>query len=105
MTCLSTAQLLRLYTHIRIPDRIYYPSCYSSTGEEVFHHYIVYNRVDESRLKTSRNYFGGDPCGFTYSIRISTDHIYAPFYHKITGGSMRIGYPSFSLFVIPSGPD
>jgi hypothetical protein len=98
MTGLSSAQLHRLYIHLRVPDHLSYVHRYSFIGEEAFLHYMVFNRMGETKLKMSRNYFGGDPRRFTYSIRLMTDHIYDTFYHKISGDSMRYWIPSIPDF-------
>ena len=98
LTGLSTSQLQRLFNHLRIPDHLTSEGRYSFTGEESFLHYIVYNRLGESKLKMSQNYFGGDSRRFTYSIRLITNHIYNTFYHKISGDSMAIWIPRISAF-------
>jgi len=90
MTGLSKDQLRRLYRQLRIPDQIRYERRYTFSGEECFLHYMVFNRIGETKLRMSRNYFGGDPRRFTYSIRLITRHIYNNFYHKISGDSMRM---------------
>ena len=41
----------------------------------------------------SRNYFGGDPRRFTYSVRMITEHSYKTFYHEISGDSMHMWMP------------
>ena len=38
----------------------------------------------------SRNYFGGDPRRFTYSIRMINEHLYKTFYHKIFEFNMQL---------------
>ena len=98
MIGLSSAQLLRLYPHLRVLDRLSHAGRYSFTGEEAFLHYIVYNQMGEKKLKMSCNYSGGDPRRFTYSIRLMTNHIYETFYYKISGDSMRYWIPSVPSF-------
>ena len=98
MTGLSVAQLRKLYVHLRIPDVLRYQRRYTFTGKECFLHYIVFNRIGETKLRMSSNYFGGDPRRFTYSIRIMTNQIYNILYHKITGESMRIWLPQIDDF-------
>ena len=98
MTGLSKQQLHRLHRQLRIPEDLRYERRYVFKGEECFLHYMVFNRVGETKLRMSRNYFGGDPRRFTYSIRIMTRHIYNNFYHKISGDSMRIWMPQIKNF-------
>ena len=90
MTGLSKTQLRRLYRQLRITEEIRYERRYIFGGDECFLHYLVFNRIGETKLRMSRNYFGGDPRRFTYSIRLVTRHIYQHFYHKISGDSMRM---------------
>ena len=59
---------------------------------------MVFNRIGETKLRMSRNYFGGDPRRFTYSIRLMTRHIYNNFYHKISGDSMRMWMSQIKIF-------
>ena len=76
MTGLSLEQLRRLYVQLRIPDILHYQRRYTFGGEECFLHYLVFNRIGETKLRMSTNYFGGDPRRFTYSIRIMNQHLY-----------------------------
>ena len=78
-----------LFVHLRIPDSWCYLDPHHFTDEELFLHFMVYLRIGETKLRMSTNYFGGDPRGFTYSIRLMTEHLYTNFYHKISGDSMR----------------
>ena len=98
MTGLSVAQLQKLHLHLRIPDVLRYPGRHRFTGEECFLHYLLFNRIGETRLRMSNNYFGGDPRRFTYSIRLMNEHLYKTFYHKITGDSMRMWLPKMDDF-------
>ena len=98
MTGLSTGQLTRLSVQLRIPAYFLYEGRRRFTGEECLLHYLVFNRIGETKLRMSRNYFGGDPRRFTYSIRIMTNHLYDTFYHKITGDSMRMWLPQINSF-------
>ena len=98
MTGLYVAQLRKTYDHLRIPDVMSYQQRHRFTGEDFFLHYLEFNRIGETKLRMSNNYFGGDPRRFTYSIRIMTNHIYNTFYHKITGGSMRLWLPQIDDF-------
>ena len=98
MTGLSLGQLRRLYIHLRIPDVMRYQRRHTFTGEECFLHYLVFNRIGETKLRMSSNYFGGDPRRFTYSIRIMNEYLYTTFYHKITGDSMRMWLPQINEF-------
>ena len=98
ITGLSTAQLTKLYTHLRIPDRLSYQHRYVFAGEEAFLHYIICNRLGETKIKMSWNYSGEDPRRFTYSIQLITDHIYINFYHRISGDSMREWVPHIPSF-------
>ena len=66
MTGLSVAQLQKLYLHLRIPDVMHFPYRHTFTGEECFLHYMLFNRIGETRLRMSSNYFGGDLRRFTY---------------------------------------
>ena len=79
LTGISMHQLELLYKHLSFPDKISEPNHYQFCGEEAFLHYMVYNRLGESKLKMSQNYFGGDPRRFTYSIFLITNHIYNTF--------------------------
>ena len=90
MTGLSVAQLRNLYDHFRIEDEFVYRRRYFFTGKEYLLHYLVFNRTGEGKLWLSRSHFGGDPCHFTYSIRMMTTHLYNTFYNKISGDSMRM---------------
>ena len=98
MTGLSRSQLRTLFIHLRIPDMLSYEFRYRFTGEECLLHYLLFNRIGETKLRMSTNYFGGDPRRFTYSIRIMTRHIYNTFYHKISGDSMRMWMPYVDSF-------
>ena len=98
MTGLSKEQLRRLYRQLRIPEQIRYERRDIFGGEECFLHYLVFNRIGETKSRMSRNYFGSDPRRFTYSIRIMTRHIYQSFYHKISGDSMRMWMPEVKNF-------
>ena len=98
MTGLSTGQLTRLSLQLRIPGYFLYEGRRRFKGEECLLHYLVFNRIGETKLRMSRNYFGGDPRRFTYSIRIMTNHLYGTFYHKISGDSMRIWMPHINSF-------
>ena len=64
----------------------------------MFLHYLVFNRIGETKLRMSRNYFGGNPRRFTYSIRLMTRHIYQNVYHKISGDSMRMWIPEVKKY-------
>ena len=55
ITGLSTAQLERLFKHLRIPDFVSYQGRCRFSGEEAFLHYIVYNRLGDSKIKMSQN--------------------------------------------------
>ena len=98
MTGLSLEQLRRLYVQLRIPDILHYQRRYTFGGEECFLHYLVFNRIGETKLRMSSNYFGGDPRRFTYSIRIMNQHLYYTFYNKISGDSMRMWVPHINDF-------
>ena len=98
LTGLSTIQLTRLCAHLRLPECFRYGQRHRFTGEECLLHYLVFNRIGESKLLMSRNYFGGDPRRFTYSIRIMNNHLYDNFYHKISGDSMRMWIPHVDSF-------
>ena len=98
MTGLSSIQLARLCAHLRLPEFFCYERRHRFTGEECLLHYLVFNRRGESKLLLSRNYFGGDPRRFTYSIRMMTNHLYDNFYHKISGDSMRMWIPHIDSF-------
>ena len=52
------------------------------------HVLFIFNRIGETKVRMSSNYFGGDPRRFIYSIRLMTDHLYDTFYQKISGDSM-----------------
>ena len=90
LTGFSFHQLQLLFKHLRIPEILRERDRYKFRGEEAFMHYMVYNRLGETKLRMSQNYFGGDPRRFTYSIRLISKHIYTTFYHKISGDSMRM---------------
>ena len=99
MTGLSLAQLRKMFLHFRIPEHfIYEPRRLRFTGEESFLHYLVFNRIGETKLRMSKNYFGGDPRRFTYSIRLMNNHLYDKFYHKVSGDSMRLWVPYINSF-------
>ena len=98
MTGLSLEQLRRLYVQLRIPDVLHYQRRYTFGGEECFLHYLVFNRIGETKLRMSSNYYGGDPRRFTYSIRIMNQHLYYTFYNKISGDSMRMWVPHINDF-------
>ena len=51
---------------------------------------MLYNRLGETKLRMSHNYFVGDSRRFTYSIYLMGKHIHETFYHKISGDSMRM---------------
>ena len=88
LTGFSFNQLELLFKHLRIPETLSEPLCYKFGVEEAFIHYMVYNRLGETKLRMSQNYFGGDPRRFTYGIRLICKHIYKTLYHKISGDSM-----------------
>ena len=98
LTGLSSNQLKRLSRQLCLPRHFRWRVRYRFTGEECLLHYLVFNRVGETKLRLSRNYFGGDPRRFTYSIRIMTNHIYDNFYHKISGDSLRQWVPDITGF-------
>ena len=98
LTGLSTAQLKRLAKQLRLPTIFCWHRRHQFLGEECLLHYLVFNRSGETKLRLSRNYFGGDPRRFSYSIRIMTNHIYENFYHKISGDSMRQWIPYIDQF-------
>ena len=88
MTGLSTNQLKKLFVHLRIPDIMSWKRRYCFTGQATFLHFMLYIRTGGTKSRMSTN-FGVDPRRFTYSIRLTIDHIYDNFYHKISGDSMR----------------
>ena len=90
ITGLYVNQLQRLYYQSRIPDSISYRNRYRFTGEEAFIHYMVFNCLIDTKLKSSQNYFGGDPRRFTYSIRLVRIYFYKRFYHKVRGDSVMM---------------
>ena len=98
MTRLSVAQLHKLYVHLRIPGVLSYQEIHRFTSEECFFYYLVVNRIGETKLRMSSNYFGEYPRRLTYSIRIVTKYIYNTFYHKITRDSMRLWIPQIDEF-------
>ena len=62
MTLFSLSQLYALLLHLRIPEEI----CDDVSerryiGEEAFLHYLVYIRLEVTKLQLSLYYFGGDP--------------------------------------------
>ena len=59
LTGLSQNQLMILFIHLRIPDTWCYMDRHRFTGEESFLHFMVYLRIEETKLRMSTNYFGG----------------------------------------------
>ena len=98
VTGFSISQLKRLLIHFRIPEEFCYRRKYVFTDEESFLHFLVFTRTGDTKLKLSRNYFGGDPRRFTYSVRMMNEHLYDTFYHKISGDSMRMWMPYVTDF-------
>ena len=82
LTGFSMYQLELLYKHLRMPDTLSKPNRYQFGGEEVFLHYMVYNRSGPTKLQLSKIYFGSDPRRFTYSIRLVGKYIYKTFIIK-----------------------
>ena len=85
---LSQSQVMVLFIHLRSPDSWCHLDHHRFTGEESFLHFMVYLRIVETKLRMSTNYFGGDSRRFTYSIRLTTQHFFTTFCHKISGDSM-----------------
>lgn len=88
----------QIYCHLRIPHELHYHRRYTFTWEECFPQYLVFNRIGETKLRMSRNYFGGDSRRFIYSIRIMNQNLYEMFYNKISGDLIRIWKPQIDEF-------
>ena len=94
MTRLSVSQLLGLNCHIHIPDEYIY--LYQFT-EECILHYLVFNRIGKTKLRLTRNYFGGDLRRLTYSIRMMTENLYKTFIIKLVITLFGCGYHTYMI--------
>jgi hypothetical protein len=86
-TGFTKRHLHRLFLHWRLPETITYPLRATFTGEQCIIRYLYHIRTGATKLQMAR-VFGGDPRKFTYVLRLMTDHLYANFYHKVSGNSM-----------------
>ena len=95
LTGFSFYRLEHLFKHLRIPETLCEPLGCNFGGEEAFIHYMVYNRLGETNLRMSQNYFGGDPRRFTYSIRLICKHIYKTFIIKSVETLCKFGQTKY----------